>query len=404
MKLYCRTYQFIFRCAAALLPWRMPTILSGDDVYEKVVKNLDKDRNVLIISDKQIISLGLLNKLLHALEENKIKYFIYDKTTPNPTIDNIEEALSLYKINSCKAIIALGGGSVIDCAKGVGARSVKKHTKIEKMKGLLKVRRHLPPIFAIPTTAGTGSETTVASVISNAKTHEKYAISDVSLIPKFAVFDTELTKNLPPQLTATTGMDALTHAVEAFIGRSNTKQTRKDALKAVKLIDENLLEAYLNGKNMIARENMQFASFFAGRAFTRAYVGNVHAIAHALGALYNIPHGLANAIVLPVVLRAYNGKVNKELAILADHIHITKEGDLEAVKAEKFILYIESLLYKMKIPTTVKELQEKDIKTIAMKAEREANPTYPVPVIWSLKEFETVIIQLAGEKQKQKFA
>ncbi len=404
MDFLCRTYQFIFKCAAALLPWRMPTILNGDNVYAKVIANLDRDRNVLIISDKMIISLGLMNKLLHALESDNIKYFIYDRTTPNPTVDNIEEALSIYKINKCKAIIALGGGSVIDCAKGVGAKSVRKHTKIERMKGLLKVLHPLPPIFAIPTTAGTGSETTVAAVISNAKTHEKYAISDVCLIPKFAVFDTELTKNLPPELTATTGMDALTHAVEAFIGRSNTKQTRKDALEAVKLIDENLLEAYTNGKNMKARENMQFASFYAGRAFTRAYVGNVHAIAHALGALYNIPHGKANAIVLPVVLRSYNGKVNKELAILADHIHITSPNDLEAIKAEKFILYIESLLAKMKIPTTVKELQEKDIKTIAEKAEREANPTYPVPVIWSVEEFETVIIKLVAEKQKLKFA
>ncbi len=404
MNFYCRVYQSVFRALAYLIPWRMPKVLSGKDVYDTLVTKLDKGRSVLIISDKMIRSLGLLDKLFNSLESADITYIVYDKTTPNPTVDNVEEALKLYRMNRCKAIIALGGGSSIDCAKAVAARSVRKHTPIAKMKGLLKVLRILPPVFAIPTTAGTGSETTVAAVISDTKTHEKYAISDVCLIPEYAIFDTELTIGLPPMLTSTTGLDALTHAVEAFIGRSNTRKTKKDAIKAVQLIDENLYAAYRNGKDLKARENMQFASFYAGRAFTRAYVGNVHSIAHALGALYNVPHGLANAIVLPIVLRSYNGKADKKLAKLADAINLTEKDDDYHAKAEKFISYIEKLQKKMNIPVYVKELRREDIPLIAKKAERESNPTYPVPVIWKQKDFEAVIAKLLATQKAEKLA
>ncbi len=404
MIFYCRLYQSIFRVLAYLLPWRMPKVLSGENVYADLAGRLKKGRSVLIITDKMIRSLGLLNGLFSSLDDSKITYIVYDKTTPNPTVDNVEEALTLYRMNNCKAIIALGGGSSIDCAKAVAARSVRKHTPVAKMKGLLKVLRILPPVFAIPTTAGTGSETTVAAVISDTKTHEKYAISDVCLIPKYAIFDTKLTVGLPPMLTSTTGLDALTHAVEAFIGRSNTRGTRKDAIKAVQLINENLYKAYRNGSDIKARENMQFASFYAGRAFTRAYVGNVHSIAHALGAIYNIPHGLANAIVLPIVLRSYNGKADKRLAELATAINITEKEDDTHTKAEKFISYIEELQKKMNIPLHVKELRREDIPLIAAKAEKESNPTYPVPVIWNQKDFERVIAKLLSQQKAEKLA
>jgi len=210
MHLYCRSYQFIFRILSYLLPWRMPKAISGEKVYEKLSSNLKKSDTVLVITDKGIRNLGLLKKLFKELEDKKINYVVYDKTVPNPTVDNVEEALSLYKLNHCRPLIALGGGSSIDLAKAVAARAVRRRTPISKMKGLLKVHSILPPVFAIPTTAGTGSETTVAAVISDSRTHEKYAISDLCLIPKYAVFDTELTLNLPPSLTSTTGLDALT--------------------------------------------------------------------------------------------------------------------------------------------------------------------------------------------------
>lgn len=258
-----------------------------------------RDREVLIVTDKGIVSLGLLNGLLQDLADTGIRYVVYDNTVPNPTIDNIEEALEAYKKEECQGIIAVGGGSSMDCAKGVGARIARFNKTIPKMKGQFKVLKKLPPLFAVPTTAGTGSETTVAAVTTDSRTHEKYAINDLSLIPHYAVLDPVLTVKLPPSITATTGIDALTHAVEAYIGQRNTTQTILQARTAVELIFENLYEAYQNGENLVAREKMQKASFLAGAAFTRAYVCNVYAIAHTLGGFYSVPHGLANSVLLP---------------------------------------------------------------------------------------------------------
>ena len=255
---------------------------------------------MMIVTDKGLTGLNLLDGLYEGLKADGIDYVVYDKTQPNPSIDNIEEVRKLYLDNGCQGFIAFGGGSPMDCAKGAAARVVCPNKTVQKMRGQLKIRKKLPPFFAVPTTAGTGSETTLAAVVTDTKTHEKYALNDPVLRPKYAVLDPELTVGLPPHITSTTGMDALTHAVEAYIGHSNTKDTSEKAEVATKLIFENLEEAYKNGKDLHAREQMLLASHYAGIAFTRAYVGNVHAIAHNLGGFYGVPHGLANAIILPM--------------------------------------------------------------------------------------------------------
>lgn len=265
------------------------------------------------------------------------------------------------------------------------------------MKGVQKIRKKLIPLFVIPTTAGTGSETTIAAVITDDNTHEKYAITDMCIIPQYAVFDPELTCKLPPLMTAATGMDALTHAIEAFIGKSNTKKTKLDALMSIKLIYENLYTVYLDGNNLKARKAMQYGSFYAGKAFTRAYVGNVHAIAHALGGLYNLPHGLMNAIVLPVVLRAYGDKIYKDLAIISDYIGISEFQDTQSQKAIKLISWIEQMNNDMKIPDKIKEIRTEDVPLMAQRAYREANPFYPVPEIWSREKFKDILIKLKGD-------
>lgn len=319
-ELYCRTYQGIMKVGSSVLPWREPELLRGENSLSKLPK-LIKDKNlksVLIVTDQGITSIGLMDGFLKGLTAEGIHYFVYDKTVPNPTIDNIEEAYSMYKANQCQGIVAFGGGSPMDCAKAVGARVAKPNKSIPKMKGVFKVLKKIPPLFAIPTTAGTGSEATLAAVVSNSETHEKYAIMDTSLIPHYAVLDPLLTVGLPPHITSTTGIDALTHAVEAYIGRSNTKETTQWSIDAVKLIFDNLYESYSNGTNLTARTNMQEAAYLAGMAFTRAYVGYVHAIAHTLGGFYSVPHGLANAIILPYVLEYYGDSVHKPLAELAD--------------------------------------------------------------------------------------
>ncbi len=270
-KLYCRTYQVAFRAILPVLPYREPKILNSNEDILNVLKQF-KISSVMLVTDKGIRNLGLTSKLEELLNKN-LKLCVYDETVPNPTTNNVYDAVKLYNQNDCNAIIAFGGGSSMDCAKGVGAQIANPKKPLSKMKGILKVRKKLPLLIAIPTTAGTGSETTLAAVITDSETRHKYAINDFPLIPSYAALMPELTVGLPKHITSTTGMDALTHAVEAFIGRSTTKQTRQKALSATKLIFENILEAYNNGTNLEARKNMLKAAYDAGVAFTKSYVG-----------------------------------------------------------------------------------------------------------------------------------
>lgn len=378
-----RVFQKGMYLAMFLLPWREPTVISGENSMGKLAQTITEKgiNKVLVVTDKGLMNLKLLDDLFEKLKVCGIEFIVYDEVVPNPTIANIESALELYKTNACQGIIAFGGGSPMDCAKAVGARAVKPNQPISKMKGLLKVGKKLPPLFAIPTTSGTGSETTLASVVTDEKTHRKYAINDLHLIPKYAVLDPKLTVKLPKHITSTTGMDALCHAVEAYIGKANTKKTKQSALEAVKIIHEWLFVAYEDGENLEARAKMQHASYLAGVAFTRAYVGCVHAIAHQLGGVYHVPHGYANAIVMPYVFRAYGKKAEKKLGELADLIKITATTDTDEIKAKKFIHWIETMNEKMAIPKTFKEIKEEDIDKLAEFANAEANPLYPTPKI-----------------------
>jgi len=395
-KLYCRAYQTVLKLVSPLLPWRQPELIEGENSVLALPSFIQHSgiRHVFIVTDKGISSLGLMNPLLEQLRVEGITYTIFDNTVPNPTIHNIEEAVSLYKSNQCQGLVAFGGGSPIDCAKAVAARIAKPHKKVQQMKGILKVMTKLPPLYAIPTTAGTGSEVTVAAVVTDEATHEKYAMMDPALIPHAAVLDPLLTVNLPPHITSTTGIDALTHAVEAYIGRGNTRATKQYSRDAVTLIFENLVKAYRNGGNITARKNMQKAAYYAGAAFTRAYVGNVHAIAHQLGGLYGVPHGLANAVILPYVLEYYGAAVYKPLSELADLVGICKADDSLVVKAVAFIEEIKRLNEVMNIPNKIEGIQDEHIPLIAKNAVREANPLYPVPVIFSEREMTEIICRI----------
>lgn len=383
--LYCRIYQFVFRLVSYVLPFRKPTIIKGTKELPRVAKELGLT-HLMVITDSVIASLGLMDDMMHAFKEQDMKWTLYDKTVANPTIDNIEEALQMYKDNHCDGLVAFGGGSSIDCAKGVAARLARPNKSIPQMKGVLKVLRKTPILFAVPTTSGTGSEATLAAVITNSQTHEKYAINDTVLIPSYAVLDPQLTLGLPPHITSTTGMDALTHAVEAYIGNSNTSETKQMAKDAIKLVFNHVYEAYTIGSNLVARANMQKASYYAGIAFTRAYVGNVHAVAHTLGGFYNTPHGLANAVILPYVLKAYGVTAHRKLAELEDLIATDKMGSDED-KANRFINRIIELNEKMMIPNKIKGIQDKDIDLMVERAFHEANPLYPVPKIFTREDF-----------------
>lgn len=380
---YCRTVQSSMRVGMKLMNWRKPELLQGENSLERLpdlVKSLNLNM-LLVITDEGIHKLGLMDTLLDGLQEQNIAFVVYNKTVPNPTFINIEEALEMYYASHCDGIMAFGGGSPMDCAKAVAARIARPEKSLADLKGLFKVRKEMPPFFAIPTTAGTGSEGTIAAVVSNSETHEKFAIMDPVLVPHYAVLDPVLTINLPPHITSTTGMDALTHAVEAYIGKSNTEETRKYAREAVILIFKYLVRAYEDGTDTKARTEMQRASYLAGLAFTRAYVGYVHAIAHTLGGFYQVPHGFANAVILPHVLRFYGESAAKPLAELATIVGIGKITDSDEKKAELFIEAIEELNNKMEIPHKITGIINRDVPLMVERALQEANPLYPVPRI-----------------------
>ena len=389
-KIYCRLYQRIMKIAAAIFDWSEPKLLKGPgSVLElpALIQSLGIKR-VLLVTDKGLMGIGLPAPLLKKLEDTGIHCTVYQDTNANPTLTNIADARKLFAEANCEAVIAFGGGSPMDCAKGVCMRVAYPKMKLRGLK--ISLMRKLPLLFAVPTTAGTGSEVTIAAVFTNSETHEKNALMTPKVRPKYAALDPALTIGLPPHITSTTGMDALTHAVEAYIGGSNTKLTAQKARDATRIVFFYLERAYQDGKDIEAREQMLLASYDAGMAFTRAYVGYVHAIAHNLGGMYGVPHGLANAIILPHVLDFYGAAAHARLADLYDMAGLSGANSL-GEKAEAFIQAIRDMNKRMNIPDRLDCVKEEDIPLLAERALLEGNPLYPVPVIMNQAQCETLI-------------
>lgn len=395
------------------LPWRTPEVLEGPNSICQLPAMIKKDglSKVMIVTGKNVTRLGLFQPMLDALDQAEIQYVIFNDLQPNPTDINVEDGVETYRKTNCQGFIAFGGGSPMDCCKAIAA-SAATGKPVRKLQGLFRVLRPIPAIYAVPTTAGTGSETTIASVITDSTTHRKASINDTRLIPRAAVLDPTLTIGLPPSVTATTGFDALCHAVEAYTNNTyNTSVERKMAEDAVRLIYENLELACLDGSNLIARQNMQKASFYAGRAFTRGCVGYVHAIGHTLGGLYGTAHGLAMAVILPHVMRQFGSSAHKRLARLADVCGLTAGQSAtadssglacgtaalsDAEKAEAFISWMEDLQKKLGIPSHLDFIEDEDIPQMISWASKEANPLYPVPEIWGEADFQRCIRSVRG--------
>ncbi len=398
--LICRLVQGISRVAEAFLPWREPELLTGEGSVLLLAQRMKADgvRRPLIVTGPTLHRLGVVNSLCEALDKAGLPAVVFDRVANDPTIANVEDARSCYLQNACDAIIAFGGGSPMDCAKVCGARITRPDKTVPQLKGMLKVRRALPPLYAVPTTAGTGSEATIAAVITDDE-HHKFAVGDLRLIPLVAVLDPTLTYGMPAHVTAASGMDALSHAVEAYIGHSNTAATRKNAVEAVRLIVGNLETAYRDGTNREARQAMQQAAYLAGLAFTRANVGYVHAVAHALGGRYGLAHGAACAVVMPEVLRAYGKKAHRALAALYDAAGLTgaQTDAADAQKAAAVIAAVEALNLHLGLPKGFAEIQEEDIPILAAQAAREGNLFYPAPKVLAVGEIRQVLEHLKTE-------
>lgn len=394
-KIYYRSYQRVLNTALNLMTYPIPELLTGAGSVIKLPSEIKKRNcnNILIVTDKILYDLGLLNSLTDELKKQNIEFSIFNGVNPNPTIQNVEDALKLYKKDNCSCVIGFGGGSSMDCAKVVAARVTNNKT-VSQMRGNFKLKKKTAPLYLVPTTAGTGSETTVAAVIVDPTIHEKFAICDFKVVPKVAVIDANLMLGLPKHITSTTGMDALTHAVEAYIGKSRTKKTDENAEKCVKIVFDSLEKVYEDGSNIKLREEMGMAAFYGGVAFTRAFVGYVHAIAHTLGGLYGIPHGLANAIILPYMLEYFGSSIYDRLAKLAVITDIGSENESNEELSKKFINKIWEMNRNMNIPDGFKEIKEEDVILIAKTAIKEGNPGYPVPKIMTLDECITIVRKL----------
>lgn len=395
---YFRSYQEAFNVGAHALNWRKAKVVSGAGSISRIPELLRECgvTKVMIVTGPSV-GKKLCPRICEILTDAGIAHAIYDQVEANPSITTVEAIQKEYREQKCDGLLAVGGGSPMDAAKAAGARIARPHTSVEKMGGLLKVLKKIPPLVAVPTTAGTGSETTIAAVVTDPDTHHKYAIMDLVLIPQYAVLDPELTRELPPHITAATGMDALTHAIESYLCWTlTTKETLQFSEEATVAIFQYLERAYRNGDDMEAREEMLKASFKAGFAFTRSGVGNVHAIAHTLGGLYNTAHGLANAVILPIVLEDYGSRVYKKLARLAELTGTCTSGNNKK-KAEAFIQEIRAMNQRMGIPTGFDYIQENDIPQMVEWALKEANPMYPVPVVYDEQRCIKVIHRIIDE-------
>ena len=376
---YARTFQFFLRIASKIVRFPIPMTKERLEDIPTLLNSNGLKCPILIVSNT--VSKGKrYESFIKMLEANQIKYFPYIGIASDPTFKTIEVLAGFYKAHECDSIIAIGGGSVIDAAKAMGVLVSNKYKNLSRFKGVLKVKKKLPYFIAVPTTAGTGSEASIASVVTNEETKDKFAISDGKLVPKVAILDDSLLKGLSSELVATTGMDAFTHAIESYMNHAGNKKSKEYAKKSLYLIKNHLYEFYSDRENDIARHNMLYASFYAAISFTRSYVGYVHALAHAIGGVYHKPHGYLIAILLPYVLEAYGKKAYKALAKASIEMGIGSNTASREENALSLISWIRELNQKMGIPNSLDNLiNEKDYLPLAEHASIEANPWYPVP-------------------------
>ncbi|MCF6436298.1 MULTISPECIES: iron-containing alcohol dehydrogenase [Pseudoalteromonas] len=397
MALLYRCYHFILKCIVILIGVPNPKLHRGSNALLEALQalKLKQQSHVLVVTDNTLVKLPQISALLDIIKQQQLEPFVFSDVHPNPTVNDVEQGYDCYTHNQCGAIIAIGGGSVIDCAKLIGAKVVRPNKPIADFKGLFKVLKRLPPNIAIPTTAGTGAETTVAAVVNDPQKQQKYAATDFSLVPQHAVLLPNLTTSLPAQLTATTAIDALTHAIEALLSINCLRFSRERALQACDLIFSHLPNAYQNGEDLDAREQLLLASFYAGQAFTRTSVGYVHAISHQLSANYGTAHGLSNAVLLLPVLRWYGTRIDNTLALIARECRLTSLDYPIARQAEDLLTHIEQLLTTMHIQTTFSELRGQDIDALAQSALKEAHPDYPVPHFMNLQECRGILTSVS---------
>jgi len=385
--------MWILEIAMKLIPLPKPTLFVGQGSALQLAQSISTmgSQRLLIVTDKVINELGMLEGIKQVCQETGVNIEIYDGILPDPTFELIESGMAIARAHKSDAILAVGGGSSIDAAKMISV-GLTNNKPLSQLTGMLKISESGLPLYVIPTTAGTGSEVTAAAVITDSSSGQKLSAIDGKLVPFSAALDPLLMTGLPAPITAATGIDALTHAVEAYVSCAATEETDKHALAATRLIFKHLPTAYTDGSNLVAREALALGSCYAGLAFTKARVGYVHAVAHQLGAKYHVPHGLANALVLPYVLDFYGTSAHERLAELALEIGIAPST--QAQQAQQFIAQVKSLIAALDLPNTLKDIIDSDIPEMAKNALKEAHYLYPVPRYMDQAQCEGLITSL----------
>lgn len=404
-KLFVRIEQFIVAMYIKLLKEPKQKLYTGKESLFNLVKEMKKEKytKVFVVTDKNIMGLNLIGELLNTLKVNNIEYFVFDDVESDPSIETVEKGFNTYNENNCDSILAVGGGSVLDCAKVIGARVSDPNRSVLKLKRIIGgVRKFNVPFMAIPTTSGTGSENTLYALITNKKTKEKYPLFSNKYIPTHVALDPNLTVNLPLNITAFTGMDALTHAIEAYVSTFSKyfKKDKQEGLEACKIIFENLEKVYKEPTNLKYRENMAVASYKAGLAFRRISIGYVHHFAHRMGELYHVQHGQANAIILPYILEFMLPKASKELSEIALYCKLGNKNEDEFTLANKLIEKVKKMNKLMKIPANIKKIKEDDYPVLVKRIFKEANMCGN-PRLMNKKECIEMLDKIKGIKNEK---
>lgn len=391
-----KQFQYGFKIGARFVKFRRPFLFNGPSSSFDLCEHIADQglSTLLVVTDETLLSIGLVQPLVDDLKARGMDVAVYSGVTPDPTVDQIESGLAALRDNRCTGILAVGGGSAIDAAKIIAARARNPY-RVAKMAGLFRIIRRPLPLYAIPTTAGTGSEVTIAAVVSDPVRSRKFAIMDPKLVPRAAALDARLMTGLPARITIDTGMDVLTHAVEAYLSRNASLRTDADALYATRIVMEHLPAVVNDGDNLSGRHEMANASFRAGIAFTTAGVGWVHAISHQLGALYHLPHGYLNAVLLPAVLDLYRLSCQSRLAELARVSGLATAELTESELADAFIAHIRDLNSQFGLPSRIAQIRDVDVPSIARGALDETKWTYAVPVYMDTSRIESLIRSLA---------
>ncbi|MBD2858897.1 iron-containing alcohol dehydrogenase [Spongiibacter sp. KMU-158] len=368
-------------------------VFSGEKSAIQLCQHIARQgiQRLLIVSDKPLVELGLVEPLKQNLQDAGVDVTIYDGVLPDPTFAVVEGGLELLKQSKSEAVLAIGGGSSIDTGKTI-ASAATNGFQPKALAGYFKVKIAPLPLFAIPTTSGTGSEVTVGAVIADSDTHEKSYVADPKMLPQAVALDPTLITGLPPHITAATGMDALTHAIESYISCWANPRSESYALSAVKMVFASLQTACSNGADVAARGQMSLAACYAGLAINDTNIGNVHAIAHQFGRVYSTPHGLANAVVLPYVLRFTKQASAARLANLARAVGLAEASTADSAAADAFIAGVVALNDSIGIPRSLEKLKQADFDNIIDAAVNEGR-WLPVPILMDKQDCEAILRQ-----------